>query len=349
MLSRQLLESEIMEKPPLFFKLWNWILLQANHRESKGQLQRGELVATLQDLIGVGGYRVGYRREHPTKKQVRAALDWFREQNMIKTRKTTRGMIITVLKYDLYQNPDNYKEPPMKVRRRAPEGHSEGHDEGHSETLASQGSEPDTGHSGGHGEGNAKGAEGAHDRQEGNNDKKGRGERGDENLQFPSDQASPAIRDLLSRIENQTVRDLVEKSIQLVAMTRKSGKMADSVTVRYLQYLLQFKEWQIGTAITKYIEGQYWLDRKGENYLMGILRNVGPRDYHEVIQKVSGQNQPQNIQPRNYREAQDAEHRTVAMRWLNKRKAKEGDHGVQGSDPGGAGQTQDCLPAAKNG
>jgi hypothetical protein len=59
-------------------------------------------------------YYVGYRKETPTRKEIRCVYESLTKGHMIGHAKGTGGMIITILKYNEYQNPENY----------------EGHDEG---------------------------------------------------------------------------------------------------------------------------------------------------------------------------------------------------------------------------
>jgi hypothetical protein len=115
--ARKMLESEIMEKPPLYLKLFVWMVMQAKFRPHKG-LERGQLKASIKDMQEAMAYYVGYRKETPTVKQVRKVYEGLTKGHMIGHTKGTDGMIITILNYDKYQNPKNY------------EGHDEGHDEG---------------------------------------------------------------------------------------------------------------------------------------------------------------------------------------------------------------------------
>ena len=128
LLSRKILNNEIMKKPPLYFKIWAWILLNAQHKDY-GNLKRGQLFTSIPEMQEAMSYKVGYRIEKPTKKQIWGVLEWLRnpyEGNtkvttnvpMIETTKVTHGIIITVVNYDLYQTPSNY------------EGNNEGNDEG---------------------------------------------------------------------------------------------------------------------------------------------------------------------------------------------------------------------------
>lgn len=135
--ARKSLESEFMDKPPLYSKLWQWILLSANHKDGYRGLKRGEFFTSIEDMRDAMSYYIGYRKKSPTVKEIRRAYEWLKEGTMIVITKGTRGMYVSIPNYDFYQNPENY----------------EGHNEGHNENPP-------------------KGTEGAHYKQEGyNNDK----------------------------------------------------------------------------------------------------------------------------------------------------------------------------------
>jgi hypothetical protein len=139
LLSRKLLDSEIMAKPPLYLKVWIYLLTNAQHKDYKG-LKRGQLFTSIPKIQEAMSYMVGYRKETPSYKQIRGVLDWLRfpyegnaederRGSMIDITKGTHGMVVTIVNYDLYQDPKNY------------EGHSEGHNEGNAkdERRARQG------------------------------------------------------------------------------------------------------------------------------------------------------------------------------------------------------------------
>jgi hypothetical protein len=128
LLSRKLLDNEIMAKPPLYLKVWIYLLTNAQHKDYKG-LKRGQLFTSIPKIQEAMSYMVGYRKETPSYKQIRGVLDWLRfpyegttkderRGSMIDITKGTHGMVVTIVKYDLYQDPKNY------------EGHNEGHNEG---------------------------------------------------------------------------------------------------------------------------------------------------------------------------------------------------------------------------
>lgn len=90
---RSLLESEIMEKPPEWFKLWTVILLKCNF-EDRGIYKRGEFTTKYEYLASEACVSFNV---------VDKFLRWAVSRNMVETRKLTRGVIIRVIKYDDFQ------------------------------------------------------------------------------------------------------------------------------------------------------------------------------------------------------------------------------------------------------
>lgn len=116
-LARKLLGSEIMAKPPLYLKLFIWMLLQASFKEH-GDLKRGQFFTSLEKMRKAMGHKRGFMEIKPSIKEIRGILQFLTISRMIVTRKGTHGSLITVLNYDHYQDFLNY------------EGHNEGHREG---------------------------------------------------------------------------------------------------------------------------------------------------------------------------------------------------------------------------
>ena len=141
LLSRKLLDSGIMGKPPIYFKLWVLLLLDARHKDGKG-LKRGQLITSVPALQDRLSYRIGYRIERPSKKQIYDIIKWLRNPHeevtesetngaMIVTTKVTHGMLVTICNYDIYQDPQSYEgntESPTivtpKVTRRSNSGNN---------------------------------------------------------------------------------------------------------------------------------------------------------------------------------------------------------------------------------
>lgn len=124
LLSRKLIESEIWRKPPLYLKIWIYLLSKAQHKEYKN-LKRGQLWITYQDIMEDCSWMVGARKEKPSKSQVFNILEWMRNtcsesndesnskattnETMITTTKATRGILITIENFNVYQNSKNYE------------------------------------------------------------------------------------------------------------------------------------------------------------------------------------------------------------------------------------------------
>jgi hypothetical protein len=124
LLSRKLIESEIWRKPPLYLKIWIYLLSKAQHKEYKN-LKRGQLWITYQDIMEDCSWMVGARKEKPSKSQVFNILEWMRNtcsesndesnskattnETMITTTKATRGILITIVNFNVYQNSKNYE------------------------------------------------------------------------------------------------------------------------------------------------------------------------------------------------------------------------------------------------
>ena len=266
-------------------------------------------------------------------------LDWFKEQDMIRTEKTSRGLVITIVNYELYQDPANYakqqitednpdpgeqnpedsgseghgkiqdisilneyqghakawdpenasQEETSPESRREHEGNNEGNNEGNmkgtmkgtAEALTHQDSDDIRGtakvtrrsH-----EGHMKGTPGPENSRESGDEavpkkgrreecKNGRREEGEREcvngpaLEDKGGTSTPPPREpdrgeLLSEVANDRVRELLETALEKIALTRKTGKIAESVALSFLKKSLQFEEWKIGTAISKYLENR---------------------------------------------------------------------------------------------
>lgn len=102
-------ESWLMEKPPLFAKLWGWMLARAKWQPGCNGLGRGQFLTSIPKMREAMAHYVGYRKITPTKDQIRKPYEAFVKASMISTTKTTRGLRITISNYELYQNPGSYE------------------------------------------------------------------------------------------------------------------------------------------------------------------------------------------------------------------------------------------------
>lgn len=99
---RELVNS-LMERPPLQAKLFLWMVARANWRD-RDRLKRGQFVTTIDEMREAMAYLVGWRRVAPSRDEIRKCYESLTKTTMITTRKTTRGMVITIMNYDGFQN-----------------------------------------------------------------------------------------------------------------------------------------------------------------------------------------------------------------------------------------------------
>ena len=106
--ARCIQKSKISKAPPHVREIWDILLRDANHK-SYNKIKRGQLLTTYNDIIDELSWYVGYRKCKYTKAQCETAMKWLKKATMIATTKTTRGMIVTILNYNKYQDPKNYE------------------------------------------------------------------------------------------------------------------------------------------------------------------------------------------------------------------------------------------------
>ena len=133
LLSRKIIESEIWSKPPLYLKIWIYLLSRAQFKKYRG-LERGQVFFSIPEIQEACSHYVGFRKEMPTYDQVRKAVDWMKQASntdngrfpyedqcedqyedqaktsMITTTKTTRGVVANIVNYNVYQDPKSYED-----------------------------------------------------------------------------------------------------------------------------------------------------------------------------------------------------------------------------------------------
>lgn len=99
--ARQTIDSEIFfDKPDKWFKIWFYIVSQVNHQDNH-KYKRGE---------GFMQQKIICEYTKATPDQVKKCFSWLKKMKMISTTKSTRGMVVKVLKYNDYQSLDTYKK-----------------------------------------------------------------------------------------------------------------------------------------------------------------------------------------------------------------------------------------------
>lgn len=118
--ARCIQNSEIALMPPYIREIWDWLLKEANHTDNKingNTIKRGQLIRTFKDIQEGLKWMIGWRKMTYTKWQCENAMKFLRERTMVTTMKTTRGMLITICNYSLYQDPKNYESNRRTNRR----------------------------------------------------------------------------------------------------------------------------------------------------------------------------------------------------------------------------------------
>lgn len=129
LLSRKIIESEIWNKPPLYLKIWIYLLSKAQYKSYRN-LERGQVFFSIPEIQEACSHYVGFRKESPSYAQVRKAIEWMQQasntdnerfsyegqhegqtkDSMIVTTKSTRGFVANIVNYNVYQDPKNYEE-----------------------------------------------------------------------------------------------------------------------------------------------------------------------------------------------------------------------------------------------
>ena len=105
MLARKIVDSQIWRnKPSWWLKVWLYILIRVNHKDN-AQFKRGTNFFN----AGTIYYDCALYNENIKELTTRNVISYLRKANMITYRKTTRGVIITVVNYDQYQDFMAYK------------------------------------------------------------------------------------------------------------------------------------------------------------------------------------------------------------------------------------------------
>ena len=99
---RKVVDSEIwMNKPCWWFKVWTFILIKVNHSD-RGRIKRGSNFFNA-NMIHTGCHLGLDGVKRPAIDNV---IRWLKQGEQIVVQKTTRGMIVTVCNYDVYQSQD---------------------------------------------------------------------------------------------------------------------------------------------------------------------------------------------------------------------------------------------------
>ena len=101
------MESDIAHASPVTREVFDHLLIKANFADSK-KFKRGQWFGTFEHIAEGLHWYEGFRKTKYSTKQIRSAIDFLKDREMIRTRKSFRGLVITISKYNDYQDPSNY-------------------------------------------------------------------------------------------------------------------------------------------------------------------------------------------------------------------------------------------------
>ena len=112
-ISRSIFESEIWYKPPEYLKIWLYLIGKANHkgRKYKGYYcDRGQYFCNYRELREQLDYKIGYRNKKYGDFAPKTLMKYLRDTQRITTTKKPRGILVTIINYDVYQTLDSYEK-----------------------------------------------------------------------------------------------------------------------------------------------------------------------------------------------------------------------------------------------
>jgi hypothetical protein len=104
-------ESDISVAPPYVREIWNYLLREANSQDNKYngyEIKRGQLFRSYEDIREGTKWFIGWRKMSYNENQTKKAMKFLRDTGRIDTMKELGGVMITICKYDYYQDPKNY-------------------------------------------------------------------------------------------------------------------------------------------------------------------------------------------------------------------------------------------------
>jgi hypothetical protein len=104
MVARKSQKSEIWNKPAWWWKVFCYLLMEVNHKDL--ETPRGTKFFQYKSIFNDCCL---HKERTITPHSIDNIVRWMRVSGICTTQKTTRGIRITLCNYDIYQNPDNYK------------------------------------------------------------------------------------------------------------------------------------------------------------------------------------------------------------------------------------------------
>lgn len=130
--ARKIQQSEIAAQPPVVREIWDWLLMNAQFNTTTINgvtIERGQVLTDYKTIRKALSWKVGYRTKMYSEDQTKKSMKRLRELRMVASTKAPGGLLITILNYDYYQNPQNYEgtnEGTNEGTTKAPRRHQTG-------------------------------------------------------------------------------------------------------------------------------------------------------------------------------------------------------------------------------
>lgn len=110
--ARQIDDSAIAHAAPHVREAWDWLIKYAQHTPYKTAgkiIERGQVLTNYDEIAEDLHWMVGFVKHRYKKHHIDYAMRWLRDEKMITTQKTTRGLVVTICNYAVYQDPKSYE------------------------------------------------------------------------------------------------------------------------------------------------------------------------------------------------------------------------------------------------
>ena len=247
---RRIIDSDIYQLSPLYLRVFERLIIEANHNDkeipfrysgsdvtTKKLIKRGERQTSIRQICEwVGWYEHGIFKK-PNPKTIKEILDWLVANGMIQiipTENNREGTHYKVINYSDYQTKDDEE---VTVKKQS---------NNNKETVAGP-------------------------KQEGTkNDKNVK----EENIPLQ-------IKDLRLRYSESQLKS-IDEYLDILRWTRKNGKIADSVILKIYKAWEKFKPDVVIHSLQIYTNNPKYHDKK-EQYCYGIMRNAKDEDVYKGV------------------------------------------------------------------
>jgi hypothetical protein len=100
-------QSDIAHAPPHVRELWDYLLRVAFWQDGN-KLNRGQVLTCCPEIQEALHWKIGWRKKRYSAAHIETGMKTLRKAGMITTRRTTRGVVVTVCNYERFQTPENY-------------------------------------------------------------------------------------------------------------------------------------------------------------------------------------------------------------------------------------------------